>query len=72
MQYSSLQNVYPPLFATMTITCGVLYHYPMLKVEWVAGDVLIILSSVGLVNDQICRCRIFAFVQPMGIKGQLR
>jgi hypothetical protein len=34
------------------------YHYPMIKVEWLAAGVLLILSSgVGMVlTGQICRC----------------
>ncbi len=47
------------------------YHYPMIKVEWLAAEILLILSSVGLVTVQICRRRFCAVVQPMGIKGQL-
>jgi hypothetical protein len=35
----------------------------MIKVEWLAAGVLLILSSVGLVTSQICRRRICAFVK---------
>jgi hypothetical protein len=40
----------------------------MVKVEWLAAGVLLILSSVRLVIGQISRRRICAFVKPMGIK----
>jgi hypothetical protein len=43
----------------------------MIKVEWLAAEILLILSSVGLVTGKICWLRICAFIQPMGIKGQL-
>ncbi len=44
----------------------------MIKVEWLAAGVLLILNSVGSVTGQICRRRICTYVQPMGIKGQLQ
>jgi hypothetical protein len=39
------------------------------KVEWLSAAVLLIRSSVGLVNDQIRRRKLCKFVQPMGRKS---
>jgi hypothetical protein len=38
------------------------YPYPSIKVDWLAASVLPILSSVGLVDGQICRRSICTFV----------
>ncbi len=43
----------------------------MIKVEWFAAGVLLILRSRGLVTGQICRCRICTFIQPTGNRGLL-
>jgi hypothetical protein len=73
----SIAHVYTPfillfifIFATI-INHMMKYHSPMINVEWLAAEILQILSSVGLVTGKICWLRICAFVPPMGIKGQL-
>jgi hypothetical protein len=50
VKLTPIAYVYPPFFANITITYGVSYHYPMIKVEWLAAGVLLISSSKGLVN----------------------
>ncbi len=48
-----------------------LSHYPVIKVGWLAAGVLLISSTVRLVNGQICRtcrCRIYTVTQSLGIK----
>ncbi len=48
------------------------YNCLMITVDWLAaGALLIIHSSIRLVNDQICWRRIGKFLQSMGSKGLL-
>jgi hypothetical protein len=46
--------------------CKKLHDYPMINVKGLAAGVLLIPSSIGFVNGQRCRCRVCAFVQPVG------
>ncbi len=42
------------------------YNYIMIKFEWLAADILLIPSCVGLVSSQIFQSKINEFIKPMG------